>query len=48
MILFLSNADTELLAVRIAIESLPDDFPGVRAGNPSRLATPPHSTASRP
>jgi cobaltochelatase CobN len=41
VILFLSNADTELLAVRIAIESLPDDFPMVRAGNPSRLVEAP-------
>jgi cobaltochelatase CobN len=41
VILFLSNADTELLAVRIAIESLPDDFPAVQAGNPARLAEPP-------
>jgi cobaltochelatase CobN len=41
VILFLSNADTELLALRVAIESLPPDFPAVRAGNPDRLAAPP-------
>ena len=38
MILFLSNADTELLALRVAIDSLPPGFPPVRAGNPDRLA----------
>jgi cobaltochelatase CobN len=41
MIVFLSNADTELLALRVAIDSLPPDFPPVRAGNPDRLAAPP-------
>src|SRR5215216_2610651 len=41
MILFLSNADTELLALRVAVDALPPDFPAVRAGNPDRLATPP-------
>jgi cobaltochelatase CobN len=41
MILFLSNADTELLALRVAIDSLPPGFPAVRAGNPDRLAAPP-------
>jgi cobaltochelatase CobN len=41
VILFLSNADTELLALRVAIESLPPDFPAVRAGNPDRLAAAP-------
>ena len=41
MILFLSNADTELLALRVAIDSLPPDFPPVRAGNPDRLTEAP-------
>ena len=41
MIVFLSNADTERLALRVAIDSLPPDFPPVRAGNPDRLAAPP-------
>jgi cobaltochelatase CobN len=41
MILFLSNADTDLLALRVAVESLPAGFPALRAGNPDRLATPP-------
>ena len=37
MILFLSNADTELLALRVAVEGLPEGFPLVRAGNPATL-----------
>ena len=37
MILVLSNADTELLAVRSVLHRLPDDFPPVRAASPSRL-----------
>ena len=42
MILFLSTADTEILALRAAIETLPDDFPAVRAGSPAALlAAPP-------
>jgi cobaltochelatase CobN len=41
MILFLSNADTELLALRVAIDALPPGFPPVRAGNPDRLAAAP-------
>ncbi|MCU1461799.1 MAG: cobaltochelatase, CobN subunit, partial [Acidimicrobiales bacterium] len=32
MILFLTNADTEILAVRSVVEALPDGFPPVRAG----------------
>ena len=35
MILFLSTADTEILALRAAIEMLPDGFPPVRAASPS-------------
>lgn len=43
MILFLTNADTELLALRTITESLPDEFPALHAANPSRLTatTPP-------
>ena len=41
MILFLSNADTEILALRAAIESLPAGFPPVRAANPAALTSAP-------
>ncbi|MGH9041406.1 MAG: cobaltochelatase subunit CobN, partial [Acidimicrobiia bacterium] len=41
MILFLSTADTEILALRAAIESLPAGFPAVRAANPSVLGAAP-------
>ncbi|HVW33344.1 MAG TPA: cobaltochelatase subunit CobN [Acidimicrobiia bacterium] len=37
MILFLSTADTEILALRAAVEMLPDGFPAVRAGSPASL-----------
>ena len=37
MILFLSTADTEILALRAAIEMLPDGFPAVRAGSPAAM-----------
>jgi hypothetical protein len=37
VILFLSTADTEILALRAAIEMLPDSFPPVRAGSPAVL-----------
>jgi cobaltochelatase CobN len=37
MILFLSTADTEVLAVSTAAARLPDGFPEVRAANPTRL-----------
>ncbi|HZT65484.1 MAG TPA: cobaltochelatase subunit CobN [Acidimicrobiales bacterium] len=37
MILFLSNADTDLLAVRSVLEGLPDGFPPVGAANPASL-----------
>ncbi len=36
MILILTNADTEILALRTVIEGLPDDFPPVKAANPER------------
>ena len=35
MILLLTNADTELLAVRSILHRLPAGFPGVRAANPA-------------
>jgi cobaltochelatase CobN len=41
MILFLTNADTELLATRSVLHRLPNDFPSVRAANPVRLDAPP-------
>ena len=41
MIVFLSNADTEILALRTVIEGLPADVPPVRAANPSALGEPP-------
>ncbi|MGH8975669.1 MAG: cobaltochelatase subunit CobN, partial [Acidimicrobiia bacterium] len=41
MILFLSTADTEILALRAAIESLPAGFPPVRAANPGTLSAAP-------
>ncbi|HYH48565.1 MAG TPA: cobaltochelatase subunit CobN [Acidimicrobiia bacterium] len=41
MILFLSTADTEILALRAAIETLPDGFPPVRAGSPAAMDTAP-------
>ncbi|MCY3563239.1 MAG: hypothetical protein OXH26_04895 [bacterium] len=37
MILFLSNADTELLAVRSIIDELPEGFGEVRWAHPERL-----------
>jgi cobaltochelatase CobN len=37
VILFLTNADTEILALRSVIEALPAGFPPVRAGHPVRL-----------
>ena len=41
MILVLSNADTELLALRTILHRLPAGFPPVRAANPASLAEPP-------
>ncbi len=41
MILFLSTADTEILALRAAVESLPAGFPPVRAANPATLTAAP-------
>src|SRR5207247_1573744 len=39
-ILFLTNADTEILALRSVLEGLPDDFPAVRAANPTATEVP--------
>jgi cobaltochelatase CobN len=41
VILFLSTADTEILALRAAIETLPDGFPAVQAGTPAAMETAP-------
>ncbi|MDP9387157.1 MAG: cobaltochelatase subunit CobN [Actinomycetota bacterium] len=41
MILFLTNADTEILALRSVLEGLPPGFPPVRAANPAALAEAP-------
>ncbi|HMC53044.1 MAG TPA: cobaltochelatase subunit CobN, partial [Acidimicrobiales bacterium] len=41
MILVLSNADTDILALRSVIEGMPDGFPAVRAANPATLAAAP-------
>jgi cobaltochelatase CobN len=41
VILFLSNADTDLLAVRCVVEGLPPGLGPVRAANPSTLAEAP-------
>ncbi len=41
MILFLTNADTEILALRTLVEGLPDGFPAVRAANPAALGAAP-------
>jgi cobaltochelatase CobN len=41
VILFLSTADTEILALRAAIEMLPEGFPPVRAGSPSAMEAAP-------
>ncbi len=39
-LLFLTTADTEILAVAKATESLPDGFPEVRCANPANLGEP--------
>jgi cobaltochelatase CobN len=38
VILVLTNADTEILALRSVLEGLPEGFPAVRAANPAALA----------
>ena len=40
-LLVLTNADTDLLALRSVLEGLPDGFPRVRAANPHHLDGPP-------
>jgi cobaltochelatase CobN len=41
VILVLTNADTEILALRSIVEALPGGFPAVRAANPATLDRPP-------
>jgi cobaltochelatase CobN len=41
MILVLTNADTEILALRSVVEGLPEGFPAVRAANPASLSVAP-------
>lgn len=41
MIVFLTNADTEILALRVVAEMLPAGFPELRAANPTELDRPP-------
>ena len=41
-LLVLTNADTDLLALRSVLEGLPDGFPSVRAANPHHLDGAPH------
>ena len=41
MILYLTNAPSEILALRSIVEGLPDDFPEIRAADPARLDAPP-------
>jgi len=41
VILVLTNADTELLALRSLADGLPEGFPRLQAANPHRLAGPP-------
>ena len=36
-VLFLTNADTEILALRSIVEALPEGFPPVRAANPATV-----------
>jgi cobaltochelatase CobN len=38
LILFITNADTEILTLRAVTEGLPEGFPPVRAAHPDRLA----------
>jgi hypothetical protein len=37
VILYLSNAPTEILALRSIIDALPADFPEIRAADPTTL-----------
>jgi len=45
VILFLTNAPSEILALRSIVEGLPEDFPPVRAANPALLDQPPDLAA---
>ena len=47
MILFVSNADTELLAVRSIVDELPDGFAEVRWAHPDRLDSVPDLRGTR-
>jgi cobaltochelatase CobN len=38
MILYITNVDTEILALRVAVEAMPDGFPAVRASQPWSFA----------
>ena len=38
MILILTTADTEILALSQAVSDIPDGFPAVRAANPASLS----------
>ena len=38
MILFITNADTEILTLRTITDGLPEGFPAVRAAHPDRFA----------
>ena len=44
MILFLTNADTDILALRVVAEGLPAGFPPLRAANPALLGQAPDLT----
>jgi cobaltochelatase CobN len=44
MILVLTNADTDILALRVVAEGLPDGFPELRAANPALLDRAPDLT----
>ena len=45
-ILFLTHADTDLLALRAALPQLPEGFPSIRALSLAKIATEQHLTAS--
>jgi len=47
MILVVSNADTDLLALRSVVEALPAGMPPVRAAHPAKLGGPPHPDGLR-
>ncbi len=47
MIIFLTNADTEILALRVAAEELPAGFPPIRVANPTTSPEPPELDGAR-